>query len=162
MTKIFRAEDLELEFKVDLFQSAVVSVLVYGNEVWQMDDALCRKLKGWCARLLAPIRGREIREEYNDPTFDIVKVLRARRMRWIEAGTRPISGRLRATIVVSGDRGGRLKREEVSLRNSGISSIHAHSGPYTGTRPARRPTNRPHRRHGRASERAHALTHAYE
>ena len=32
---------------LDLFQSAVVSVLVYGNEVWQMDDALCRKLKGW-------------------------------------------------------------------------------------------------------------------
>ena len=39
-------------------------------------------MKGWNARCLAIITGREISEECRKPTYDLVKKLRARRLRW--------------------------------------------------------------------------------
>ena len=54
--------------------------------LWQRglgaDGEGARKLRGWNARCLVVLTGREIRDETVDPSFDIVARLRSRRLRW--------------------------------------------------------------------------------
>ena len=37
----------------------------------------------WCARCMIRITGREIKEEYRDPTYPLVMKVRQRRLRWL-------------------------------------------------------------------------------
>ena len=60
----------------------MISVLTYGHEIWKLDEKVERKLKGWCARCLANITGRSIRDETVEPSFDLLSRLRSRRLRW--------------------------------------------------------------------------------
>ena len=53
------------------------------EEGWYLTEKNQAKLKGWNARNLAIITGREIAEESSEPTVDILKMLKARRLRWV-------------------------------------------------------------------------------
>jgi hypothetical protein len=48
----------------------------------EMPQKLEDSLRGWDARCLATITGREISQEHRHPTFDLIAKLRARRLKW--------------------------------------------------------------------------------
>jgi hypothetical protein len=60
----------------------VVSVLTYGNEIWDMTEKVKAKIRGWNARCLSRITGRDFRAETVEPSFDMLGRLRSRRLRW--------------------------------------------------------------------------------
>ena len=80
--EVWRSPKISTDAKIRIYACAVVSVLTYGNEIWLFSEKIKAKLRGWNARCLALITGREHREETVDPTFDILERLRARRLRW--------------------------------------------------------------------------------
>ena len=82
LCQIWKSSELSVALKLRLYAAAVVSVLIYGCEAWQMTEGLCKKLGAWNARRLAFVTGREIRDEYCVPSFDLVARVRARRLRW--------------------------------------------------------------------------------
>ena len=80
---IWKSKEVDLDTKLLLYKSAVLSVLMYGQEGWYLTPRIQSKLKGWNARNLAIITGNEIAEESREPTVDILKMLKARRLRWV-------------------------------------------------------------------------------
>jgi hypothetical protein len=80
--EIWRSPKLATNLKIRIFACAVVSILTYGNEIWRFTEKIQSKLKGWNARCLAVITGREIADECRTPSFDLVSRLRSRRLRW--------------------------------------------------------------------------------
>jgi hypothetical protein len=60
----------------------VYSVLAYGCECWDLNEQVATALRAWNAWRMAMIIGRDIREEYLDPSFDLLSCARARRLKW--------------------------------------------------------------------------------
>ena len=71
-----------MALKLRLYAAAVLSVLIYGCEAWVMTDKVCRSICGWNSRRVAFINDREIRDEFKDPTYDLVARIRLRRLDW--------------------------------------------------------------------------------
>ena len=82
LMEIWKAEEISLKQKLRLYSAAVISVVSFGFETWEMPQKLEDSLRGWNARCLAVITGREISQEHRHPTFDLVAKLRARRLKW--------------------------------------------------------------------------------
>ena len=80
--EVWRSKKLPTTAKIRVYACAVVSVLTYGCEIWKFDEKAMRQLRGWNARCLAAITGRDFREETVEPTFDLLGRLRSRRLRW--------------------------------------------------------------------------------
>ena len=57
-------------------------MLVYGCECWDLTVKAATALRAWNARRLTMITGREIREEYLTPAFNLLNSARARRLKW--------------------------------------------------------------------------------
>ena len=74
----------------------MVSLLTYGCESWTLTDDVMRKLNGANSRMLSRITGKDIRTEARSATasFDIVKHIRIRRLRWLGQILRGNQGRL--------------------------------------------------------------------
>lgn len=67
-----------------MYKSDVCSQLTYGSEVWSIDDRTARLLNGANSKMVSRITGRTIREEVDrDKTFDLVRWIRVRRLRWL-------------------------------------------------------------------------------
>ena len=66
-----------------MYMCCVLSILTYGNAAWKLDKNTCRSLRGWNARCLTRITGREYSAETVDPTVDLVKYIRAQRLKWL-------------------------------------------------------------------------------
>ena len=82
-----------MELKLRVYAAGVVSVLVYGCECWDMERA-CTAVGAWNARRLAVITGREIREEYLVPSYDLIGAVRARRLKYVGHILRLEEGRM--------------------------------------------------------------------
>ena len=80
--EIWRSKKLPTSAKLRIYACAVVSVLTYGNEIWKFTEKIKAKIRGWNARCLTVITGRDFREETVEPSFDLVARLRSRRLRW--------------------------------------------------------------------------------
>jgi len=81
---IWKSDKVELETKLLLYKSSVLSVLLYGMEGWYLTPKVLSSLKGFNARNLAIITGKEIKEESGiHPTVDVIGMVRARRLRWV-------------------------------------------------------------------------------
>ena len=80
--EIWKAEEISLKQKLRLYSAAVISIVSFGFETWEMPQKLEDSLRGWNARCLATITGREISQEHRHPTFDLIAKLRARRLKW--------------------------------------------------------------------------------
>ena len=74
---------LDLDTKLQLYESAVVSVLVYGCEGWWLIEQLLRSVNGWNSRCLSRITGRTYREEAVTPSYNLGNRIRSRRLRWL-------------------------------------------------------------------------------
>ena len=80
--QIWMDKEVPLDQKLKLYSGGVVSILVSGHETWKMDPKTQASLKGWNARCLHVITGREIKDEHRHPTYNLDHALRARRLRW--------------------------------------------------------------------------------
>ena len=69
--------------KIRLFGAAVVSILVYGSEAWQLDSKLEASLRGWCAKCMTHITGREVRDECVSPSYPLIAKIRQKRLMWL-------------------------------------------------------------------------------
>ena len=85
MGNMFDSPDLGPRLKIRLYRSAVVLLLTYGCESWNLTQEVMRKLNGCNSQMLARITGRSVREEVRSTTtsFDLVKKIRVRRLRWL-------------------------------------------------------------------------------
>jgi exonuclease III len=79
---IWNSAELSVGLKLRLYVAGIYSVLAYGCECWDLTEKAVTALRAWNARRLAMITGREIREEYLSPAFDLVGCARARRLKW--------------------------------------------------------------------------------
>jgi hypothetical protein len=79
---IWNSSELSVGVKLRLYEAGVYSVLAYGCECWDLSEKAGTALRSWNARRLAMITGREIREEYLEPAFDLLRCARARRLKW--------------------------------------------------------------------------------
>jgi hypothetical protein len=79
---IWMAKEIDIKQKLRLYSGGVISVLSSGHETWKMDPKTQASLKGWNARCLSVITGREIADEHRHPTYNLDHALRARRLRW--------------------------------------------------------------------------------
>jgi len=83
--------------KVRLYTAAVVSLLTYGCESWILtEEVIMRKLNGCNSQMLSRITGNDVRTEARSTTssFDVVKHIRVRRLRWLGQILRGNQGRL--------------------------------------------------------------------
>jgi hypothetical protein len=79
---IWYSAELDLGVKLRLYEAGVYSVLAYGSECWDLSEKAGVALRAWNARKLSMMSGREFREEYNEPSFDLLGCVRARRLKW--------------------------------------------------------------------------------
>ena len=79
---IWNSSELSVGVKLRLYEAGVYSVLAYGCECWDLSEKAGTALRAWNARRLAMITGREIREEYLEPSFNLLGCARARRQKW--------------------------------------------------------------------------------
>eukprot|EP01047_Picozoa_sp_COSAG01_P031456 COSAG01_NODE_2233_length_8112_cov_41.569699_8_plen_218_part_00 len=100
LNHVWRCKELPQSVKINIYRGAVCSILTYAQEAWVFNDKLVGKIKNWNARLLKHITGRDIIEEYNTPTYDLVAGLRARRLRWLGHILRSDATRLLRQIVL--------------------------------------------------------------
>ena len=82
LMEIWKAEEVPLKQKLRLYSAAVISIVAFGFETWEMPPKLEASLRGWNTRCLAIITGREHSQEHRHPTFDLIAKLRARRLKW--------------------------------------------------------------------------------
>lgn len=74
---------LALDVKLQLYDSAVVSVLIYGCEGWWLTPELLQSLNGWNSRCLARITGRSFRDEAVSPSYGLTQKIRYQRLKWL-------------------------------------------------------------------------------
>ena len=79
---VWNSSELSVQLKLRIYEAGVYSVLAYGCECWDLTERAGTALRAWNARRLAMITGREIREEYLEPLFDLLGYARARRLKW--------------------------------------------------------------------------------
>lgn len=87
---------LPVPLKIQLYSAAVCSILTHAHEAWKLDASVVRKLRGWNGKHLAIITRDEledpddpelfrssIRRQTSKPDWDLVAMLRVRRLRWV-------------------------------------------------------------------------------
>ena len=83
LSHMFDSPSLGPWLKIRLYVVAVVSLLTYGCESWNLTDDVMCKLNGANSLMLSRITGNDVRTEARASTssFDIVKHIRVRRLR---------------------------------------------------------------------------------
>lgn len=108
---IWKDAALSMVLKIRLFEAAVVSIFVYGCEVWGLTARNAKMIRGWCSRCLVKITGRSHREECVDPAIDLVGMIRKRRLKYVGHALRKDDTHLVRQVMVhkleDGLRGGR-------------------------------------------------------
>ena len=98
---------LSRRLKLQIYSTYTVSILTWGLPAWRLGEKEERKLMHWNARMLTRLLqtnqdnyADELRKQYRDPIFDLVRKLRARRMRWLGHTLRlPESNLLRQVLM---------------------------------------------------------------
>ena len=76
---------LPLQLKLRIFDSNILTRVIWGSEGWLLTDAVIRQLNGWCSRCLSRITGKTPREEASarTQTMCLPGLIRYRRMKWL-------------------------------------------------------------------------------
>ena len=82
---VFDSKGVPLTLKLKIYAAAVVSIMTYGCEAWNIDEATRAKLNGANARLLSRFTGKTSHEEASERkrTDDMVTAVRKRRHQWL-------------------------------------------------------------------------------
>ena len=85
MRHIWKSKSLHIRLRLRLYIASVCSVMTYGSEAWFITDAIRRKINGANSRMLSVITGKTIHQEAikESCTFNLVRVIRARRLQWL-------------------------------------------------------------------------------
>lgn len=85
MRSIWAAKHVPLSLKLRIYKTGVCSKLTYGSEAWILDAKAVKTLNGANSRMLARFTGKSIRDEAcaATRTFDVVKSIRKRRLKWV-------------------------------------------------------------------------------
>ena len=76
---------LPIQLKLRLYESAVISLLTYGSESWDLNDKEIKQLNGANSRMLSWFTGKSIPAEARpcSTSFNVIMVIRKRRLRWV-------------------------------------------------------------------------------
>ena len=80
---IWESKVLSKNLKLQLYQSVVASTFSHCHEAWKLDETAIKKIGGWNSRRLSIITGRTQRQERVRPTWNIVMIMRMRRLKWL-------------------------------------------------------------------------------
>ena len=85
LRNILMSPKLPTHLKTRLYQAAVVSLMTYGCETWDLNLKTRRQLVGANAKMLAWFTGQSIPQESRPATtsFNIVLKIRKQRLRWV-------------------------------------------------------------------------------
>ena len=75
---------LPQELKIRVFNTFVLSVLLYASEIWTLDIKTRRSIRSWYCRKMSLITERSYRDEYVSPTIDVIQLIRIRRAKWLK------------------------------------------------------------------------------
>ena len=74
---------LPMKAKLRMYQCCVWSTVTYGNVAWKLTKKTCSTLRNWNAKNLAIITGKTVYDETKEPTMDLIRYLRALRLKWV-------------------------------------------------------------------------------
>ena len=82
---VLDAPKLSVGLKLRLYKAAVCSILTYGCETWRLTPSVMRRINGANSKMLARFTGKSIPQEARttSSTFDLVKHIRIRRLKWL-------------------------------------------------------------------------------
>ena len=82
---VWAASVLHLRLRLRLYIAGVCSIFTYGSEAWLLNDRVCRFINGVNSKMVSRITGQSIREEakVGTRTLDLVRLIRARRFKWV-------------------------------------------------------------------------------
>ena len=105
LNHIWQDNRLLVRVKLNLYKKSVCTVFAHGSEAWTITPSVRRAINGFNSRSLHRITKRSYRCEATEPTFDLVKALRQRRLRWLGHIMRMPEDRLlrRAVAELAGD-----------------------------------------------------------
>ena len=85
LRNVFGSQDIPLHLKINIYKSAVTSLLTYGCEAWSMTPAIQAKINGANARCMARLTGRSVHQEASPrtQTFDLVTAIKVRKWKWL-------------------------------------------------------------------------------
>ena len=83
LRNIWQDGRLPQELKLELYKKSVCSVFTHGSEAWTLKPSTLRSVNGFNSRCLHQITGRSYRLEATEPSFNLVRAVRQRRMRWL-------------------------------------------------------------------------------
>jgi hypothetical protein len=85
LTWLWRDDQIGEALKISIYQSDVLSVVLWGAEGWLLTDDIQKQLNGWNNRCLSRITGRSPREEASPRTqcMCVPGSVRYRRMVWL-------------------------------------------------------------------------------
>ena len=83
LNNIWQDNRLPTYLKLELYIKSVCTVFVHGSEAWTLTSAIRRSVNGFNSRCLHRITKRSYRLEATEPTFNLVRALRQRRLRWL-------------------------------------------------------------------------------
>ena len=82
---VLDARELSLGLKLRLYKAAVCSIMTYGCEAWRLTPPTMRRINGANSKMLARFTGKTIPQEARaiSTSYDLVKHIRARRLKWL-------------------------------------------------------------------------------
>ena len=82
---MLNSKSLGLKLKLRMHQVAVVSLLTFGCETWDLSPAAQRRLNNTNSIMLARFTGKTIPQEARPATtsFNLVRSIRTRRLKWL-------------------------------------------------------------------------------
>ena len=82
---MMNSKSLCLKLKLRMYQAAVVSLMTYGCETWDLSPAAQRRLNNANSLMLTRFTGKTIPQEARpaSTSFNLVKNIRTRRLKWL-------------------------------------------------------------------------------
>ena len=74
-----------LAVKFLLYQAFVISTFIYGCETWILDKSTTDFIRSFNSRNLHSITRRGFDVEFNDPSIDLLKMIKQRRANWLHS-----------------------------------------------------------------------------
>ena len=66
-----------------LYQAFVISTFTYGCETWILDKSTTDFIGSWNCRNLHSLIGRPFEDEFNNPSINLLKMIKHRRANWL-------------------------------------------------------------------------------
>ena len=85
LRQVFSSDTIPQNLKIEIYKSAVSSLLTYGCEAWHLDKRTQARINGANARCMARITGKDAHTEASKATrtYDLVQAIRRRRYIWL-------------------------------------------------------------------------------